>query len=244
MSIEDKELVIYSDNFADLDIERYSKEQLDKVEVFEPRTPFFDSMEILLNFPKLRKIAFDKCAIGDVSAINKISSIQDLAFRECNFGAPLRLPGPFPILKSLGIGYATEATGALIDDVIKFVTLEHLDLLLPEEFVYAELDALAALTQLKSLQLSRTEHHPLAFISNFTELERLHLDGVSASALDSSFSSILALPKLKSLSLSGAELNLTMDLSNLGKLDHFFISPHTDNNLEVLILWESRRDQR
>ena len=39
MSIEDKELVIYSDNFADLDIERYSKEQLDKVEVFEPRTP-------------------------------------------------------------------------------------------------------------------------------------------------------------------------------------------------------------
>ena len=67
MSIEDKELVIYSDNFADLDIERYSKEQLDKVEVFEPRTPFFDSMEILLNFPKLRKIAFDKCAIGAVS---------------------------------------------------------------------------------------------------------------------------------------------------------------------------------
>ena len=244
MSIEGNFLRIELDSFADLEIEQYSIEQLEKVEVFEPCTPYFESMEILLRFPNLRKLLFNKCELVDFSAINKISGAEEFGFWECNFGAPLRLPGPFPKLKSLSIGYPTEATGALLADVTKFVTLEELALFLPKEFVNSELDALAALTQLKSLHLSRSAQHPLAFISNFTALERLHLDGVGASALDSSISSILALPNLKSLSLSGGQLDLTMDLSNLGKLEHFFIAPHTDNNLEVLITWESQQNQR
>ena len=132
----------------------------------------------------------------------------------------------------------------MIADVTKFVTLEELNLFLSNDVASAELETLADLTRLKSLGLARSAQLPLDFIASFKALEQLHLDGVGASALDSSLTSILALPNLKTFSIQGAQLDLGMDLRDLGKLDYFSITPHTDNNLEVLITWESYQNQR
>ena len=244
MYIRDKCLIVESDNFADIATAQLPKEQLEDIEVFTPHTPYFESMDMLLRFPNLRQLVFDKCELIDFSAIHKISSTEKLAFFECNFGSPLRLPGPFPRLTSLSIGYPTEATAALIADVTKFVTLEELNLFLSNDVASAELETLADLTRLKSLGLARSAQMPLDFIASFKALEQLHLDGVGASALDSSLTSILALPNLKTFSIQGAQLDLGMDLRDLGKLDYFSITPHTDNNLEVLITWESYQNQR
>ena len=103
---------------------------------------------------------------------------------------------------------------------------------------------LARLERLKRLTISRSSKSPLNFISKLQTLEYLDLGELDSSALDETLPGILGLPELKTLSLQGAQLNLDMNLDGLHKLENFSVHPHTDNNLEVLITWESSKSNR
>lgn len=240
MYIYGNQLHVEADNFTGIkEFLDSHRDVLANVELFKPYGYNFSTLEPLHQFISLSEVGFDKCSIQDCDSLNQIVGLQSIGFFECNFGKQLRLPGPFPNLTKLSIGYPIEVGSDLINDTAKFKSLENLDLYLSRDLSASEFEKIADLHSLKRLQLSGSRQLPLDFIAKLKNLEYLFLDGLGASAMDSSFASILALPNLTSLHLSGAELRMEMDLSNLGSLTHFSIAPHSDNNLEVLITWES-----
>ena len=245
MYIRGNELFVEADNFTEFaSFDREYFDQKDRVELFKPYAFLCDDLDVLLNFPNLTELIFDKCSIGDLSAIFKLSRIRRLAFYECNFGSAFRIASSLLHLKSLHVGYPTETNDQLLDDIAKLTELQELSIFLADDTTNQRLAELARLERLKRLTISRASKSPLNFISKLQTLEYLDLGELDSSALDETLPGILGLPELKTLSLQGAQLNLDMNLDGLHKLENFSVHPHTDNNLEVLITWESSKSNR